>query len=100
MKDTEIQTTHDPIEDAVNAMIYMGISKGRILGRVLRMARHLLGNVGVALIDGEGDGNLTGIIMGNPLLIETNAELCTAEGWELSTMDADPDDDAAPGNMN
>lgn len=95
----DIVSTGSSVEDAVNQLIAQGIARGHILGEVLRIARWLLGNPGIALIDELDDGNLTGIIFGNPLLIEHVAELCKSEDWIITDMPADKKDSLAYSTM-
>ena len=85
------------MEDTVNALIAQGVSRAAILGSLLRILRYFLGSPGGVLIDEDGMGELTGIVLGNPQLIETVATLAEAENWELTTFSQAASDD---GEMN
>jgi len=81
-----IQGTGNALEDTVNELMALGVSRGIILGNLLRIVRYFLGNPGGVLIDEDGDGDLTGLVFGNPQLIELVATLAETEHWELTTF--------------
>jgi hypothetical protein len=87
---SNIISSGSAIEDTVNELILQGTGRSYILGELLRGVRRLMGNPATQIIDEDGTGEVTGIVMGTPMLIEHVAELCASEEWAVTDI-APPD---------
>jgi len=89
---TSINSTGSSIEDVVNRLMLYGVSRGVLLGELLRVSRTLLGNVSTLVIDEDDKGEVNGVVLANPAVIEHLAEFCTENGWAHTPMYTNPDE--------
>ena len=89
---TAINSTGSSLEDVVNRLILYGVARGVMLGELLRLARQMMGGIGTLVIDEDDAGEVNGIILANPAIIEHVADLCAENGWSHTTMHRDSAD--------